>query len=901
MFNRPFAAFVVASIALASPVLAGGVANVSRSPIVVHTDLQPAIDAAQDGDVLLVHGGTYAGFTIDNRALAIFGVPGEQVDIVGEVEIRNVTSARRVVLSNVDVHETITSGVDGIRALYVSNCSGLVWFQDCAFLGADGVDRSSTGDGGYGGTGVELFNATSTLFVGCSLLGGVGGDNTSTSCFPACWLPGEGSAGLWARGATRAALYGCDALGGHGGNGGYEASQGGHGIFVGQATVSLFAANSSATGGDGGSSNVWENGRGGDGVRAPLAPATLTTLDCLFVGGHHGTGSAQPNFDGVPIFGASVQLAPTARTFTTASVARDGTSLAFTFSGEPGDHLYLASSPVSNWFAQLAANGVWAVGYPPRLSPTPLAVVGPSGSFASSWTTPSVAAPAQVALRFSQVYALPAAGGAVLATPRCTLSIDVAALSDCDGNGVFDVIDIVEGAADANANFSLDTCEAQLRYVDDDALPGGDGSLAAPFLAIQQGVDACVSGGTVIVFDGVYVGAQNREVDFHGKTLSVRSQDGAANCVIDCQSLGRAFHLQTGEGAGTRIQGITIVNGRIVDGMFLGDGAGVLLENGATAEITECVFTDCFAGGSGGAIGSRDAAAPLRVADCSFTSNIATTGAGVCVSNGSAVVLRCMFENNQGGSGGGIAAVGAGALELSHCTFLANSAGTGRGGAVYVGASAAAAPRTLRASHLLCAGNYAAHLGGAIAAYADVAVPPPLDVSITHSTFSKNFDGQALGAIYTRGATASLANCVFWADEGTTPAAELYGIETNLAVAYCAVDGGTAAITLFSSPAPLLTAITNVDPSFVDADGPDDVTATFHDNVYRLRSTSPCLDAGDALTPFADFTDIDADGDLLEPVPLDLNSKPRLKDLPSIPDTGIGSPPIDLGCYERQS
>lgn len=41
------------------------------------TELQTAIDAAGDGDTLLIHPGSYSSATIDNQALTLVGAPGD--------------------------------------------------------------------------------------------------------------------------------------------------------------------------------------------------------------------------------------------------------------------------------------------------------------------------------------------------------------------------------------------------------------------------------------------------------------------------------------------------------------------------------------------------------------------------------------------------------------------------------------------------------------------------------------------------------------------------------------------------------------------------------------------------------------------------------------------------------
>jgi hypothetical protein len=107
------------------------------------------------------------------------------------------------------------------------------------------------------------------------------------------------------------------------------------------------------------------------------------------------------------------------------------------------------------------------------------------------------------------------------------------------------------------------------------------------------------------------------------------------------------------------------------------------------------------------------------------------------------------------------------------------------------------------------------------------------------------------------------------------------------AITYCDIQGGWTG-----------TGNIDGDPLFVDPDGPDDDPNTWEDNDYRLRPSSPCIDAGDNTAVPPDTADLDGDGDTVEPLPFDLNANPRFLDV-TVADSGKGAPPIvDMGAYE---
>ena len=138
------------------------------------------------------------------------------------------------------------------------------------------------------------------------------------------------------------------------------------------------------------------------------------------------------------------------------------------------------------------------------------------------------------------------------------------------------------------------TAGARMIYVDDDG--------PADFKNIQAAINTAKDGDTVIVADGTYSGYGNRDIDFNGKSITVRSTTGPENCIIDCQGLGRAFHFHNGE-QDSHLEGFTITNG------YTESGGGALV--GGISSLT--TFTNCVFRGNSANRGGRFQARQLHL------------------------------------------------------------------------------------------------------------------------------------------------------------------------------------------------------------------------------------------------------------------------------------------------
>ena len=169
------------------------------------------------------------------------------------------------------------------------------------------------------------------------------------------------------------------------------------------------------------------------------------------------------------------------------------------------------------------------------------------------------------------------------------------------------------------------------------------------FATIQAAIDAALDGDIVEIAEGVHAGPGNRGLNPRGKAMTIRGVSGAADCVIDCNSLDVGLRITTSEGRDTVIEGLTIRNGK-------SDRGGGVFCQSSRPTIRQCVIIECMSDGGGG---------------------------GVYCLESSPLLEACQFLGNQAGThGGGVYAYRNSDPNMVDCLFLQNS-GALRGGAVY--------------------------------------------------------------------------------------------------------------------------------------------------------------------------------------------------------------------------
>jgi len=222
---------------------------------------------------------------------------------------------------------------------------------------------------------------------------------------------------------------------------------------------------------------------------------------------------------------------------------------------------------------------------------------------------------------------------------------------------------------------------------------------------IQAGIDAAVNGDTVLVADGTYTGSGNRDIDFHGKSITVMSANGPESTIVNCEgnpdNYGpRGFIFQSGEDSLAILEGFTIKNG------YDWHGGGIMINKvgpypqSATPTIVNCIllgnknlgaycgsdcdatFIDCrFISNDGGL--QCDNSSPTLI-NCQFIGNITNEYiqgvGGVHLHNSFPSFTNCLFQNNYARAGGGLNSYLYSNPILVNCIFLNNSAAYSGGG-----------------------------------------------------------------------------------------------------------------------------------------------------------------------------------------------------------------------------
>jgi len=342
-------------------------------PGVDFTNVQAAVNAASNGDSVLLKSGSYPSFGIVAKDVDVIADVGANVTVAG-FSVRMLPAGRAVVVRGIVASGGTEEGAQ------IKNCAGHVTLEDCVLVGADGDGAfTSPNFDPNGSSGALVDGSTQVAIVRCQLFGGDGDDYV-----PLTALFGGGGDGLFAEGSF-IALYDTTCTGGAGGDvddddAAWTGGTGGDGADV-DATF-LFASGSTFVGGPGGIGGedfdgftglytCANGGHGGHGIHeAPfgVAPVDVYLLSCPTFGGPGG-----PPFMGAPCaFGPNGQpvldaggtisvFQSNAFHFTATSPVREAQNVTFQFSGEDGAPVFLAIAGAPFFLFEASLAGVLLV------------------------------------------------------------------------------------------------------------------------------------------------------------------------------------------------------------------------------------------------------------------------------------------------------------------------------------------------------------------------------------------------------------------------------------------------------------------------------------------------------------------------------------------------------------
>lgn len=374
---------------------------------------------------------------------------------------------------------------------------------------------------------------------------------------------------------------------------------------------------------------------------------------------------------------------------------------------------------------------------------------------------------------------------------------------------------------------------------------------------IQLAIENANDGDVIVVADGEYPWSR---IDFLGKAITVMSENGPENCIINGWGGIRGVKFENEEGPDSILQGFTITGCTAENGK----GGGIYCGENTGPTIINCIISGNTAQGD--------------------YPNSAAGGGVFCDRFSSPTLINCQITNNQVigdydsyGYGGGIAGFYA-SPNLMSCLIADNIASCegGQGHAVGGGGNFMYGSYPVLKSCMIV-NNVADNYGGGLC------LRYGAKATIQGCTFAGN-QGLSGGALYCSSfGDALIRSTILWDDspQEIHICGEYNG--SSVDINFCDIQGGEIGIEL-SSPYPgiLVYGSMNMDadPIFKNPAGHD----------FHLLSSSPCIDAGETPDWPANYHPSGGERDI--------DRETRVYDVPWVTFPGRG--PVDIGADEAR-
>ncbi len=382
--------------------------------------------------------------------------------------------------------------------------------------------------------------------------------------------------------------------------------------------------------------------------------------------------------------------------------------------------------------------------------------------------------------------------------------------------------------------------------------------------SIQAGIDAAKDGDTVLVADGRYIGEGNVNIDFMGKQIIVKSENGPEETIVDCQLIPntRGFIFQNEETNDVVLEGFTITNANheerggiyctnsaptikncnilsnrggiycvdsnptIIDSKISNNnsGSGVSFNRHPDKDFEDGQFNrprllNCIVSENDGCGISTFDGASVEIIGCKVSKN---KSCGIASDFFSTVHIRyCEISQN---TGGGIRGTEYSGLNITDSIIKQNTAENG-------GGISCSPTSRLKVIGCVIAENIATESGGGIDIYSSFG-----HASIAYCTITRNTANVRGGGVNVelRGSPFKCTNSIIWGNvsKGTHP--EVFGSGPTVSIRSCDIRHGLEGFG--ENWAEFIFYQDNIDedPLFVNAETGD----------YRLRRNSPAKEMG---------------------------------------------------------
>jgi parallel beta-helix repeat protein len=394
------------------------------------------------------------------------------------------------------------------------------------------------------------------------------------------------------------------------------------------------------------------------------------------------------------------------------------------------------------------------------------------------------------------------------------------------------------------------------------------------YTSIQSAINAASDGDTVLVLGGTYY----ENIDFLGKAITVRSENGPNVTIIDgyynCCSV---VTFNWGEDKFTVLEGFKLINGsgNTLPSWNDSQGGGIYCDS-SSPKIINCIITNNTTD-YGGGIYLYDSSP--EIINCTINNNWAeySLGGGIYCDYSSPKIINCTISDNsvgwyEGGFGGGIECYDNSSPEIINCTISSNTANDGGGSGIDLYDSSP------KISKCIISGNNAySGYGGGI--YCDFSSP-----TITNSIISGNrayYDG---GGIYCDFSSPTITNCSISGNAANSSGGGIacyYSSSPTVinSILWGDAAGGSSNEIHLSSSSSIAITYSDFNPSYVSGSGSwsgsDNINAAplvvnerpaseapTSAGDYHLQSGSPCINVGTNDTgTFPNLPTDDIDGD----------------------------------------